>query len=282
MAVTRTTARTIGLADFSFMPWLDNALSPAPPMVEDFQPGLDQNSLTCLRVMAKIIMGFTAEISSLAGLGETVTRDCLKMLSQQKCVYWVEPKKEKIDDERKQYSKDFPYWRLTKRGSGIALRSWGIPPGLRFTSRREKQRFVGDRHRRVSRLWPAWLKKHISYGEIWTGWSEITIPELRLSPDALAWGVVDSRETLLWLEVDSGHQSGAQILERMRKKFFAASRYVEERGMRLVFALLARPWVINVAQAAFSGMGEHTSVVLGDWKDFGRLPIIQWGRVRMI
>jgi hypothetical protein len=82
--------------------------------------------------------------------------------------------------------------------------------------------------------------------------------------------------------VESGHKSRAEILEKVRYKFLAASRDAEKAHMNLVFALLGMPWVVDVAQAAFSGIGGHTAVVLADWKAFGRLPVIQWGRVRLI
>jgi len=42
--------------------------------------------------------------------------------------------------------------------------------------------------------------------------------------------------------------------------------------------LLAKPWAGRAARLAFVGVPERVAVVVADWKDFGALPIPQWGR----
>lgn len=279
IAVTRSHVEKLSIADFSTMPWLGYDKSPPPPLNESIMPEIGQNAIDCLRVMARVVFAFTAEVASLAGLGETVARAELKALKALGYVKQIIPAE--IANKEDLYSDKFPYWKLSNSGSGAALRSWGIPLGYRFVARREKTRYVGDRHRRASRLWPAWLRRGLSSGEVWHGWSEVYIPELRMSPDGLAIGKVDGKETLFWLEVNSGNQSSLRVAESLRKKFLAGSRYTEDRNMQLVFAVLGREWVLKVASATFSGMKMHTAVIMADWKDFGILPVVQWGRVRI-
>ena len=33
--------------------------------------------------------------------------------------------------------KSYPFWHITKKGTSIALRSWGLPPDYLFSERRE-------------------------------------------------------------------------------------------------------------------------------------------------
>jgi len=284
VAVTRTTASTVNLSDFSFVPWMDTDLSQVPPGAEIMPPSLDEKLLRCLRVLARITTGFTAEIAALAGLNQFTAGDCLRRLGRDRCVFQVGLKTDNCRDGKRIWSRTLPCWnwKLTQKGVMHALRSWGIPAGLQFTARRERRTTGGYRHRRISRLWPAWWEEHAGYANIWTGWSEVFVRELSMIPDGLAWGTVDGRETLFWLEVVTSAKTYAQIRARMRQKYLAAARYSQNRDLQLVFALLGPPWMMQAVQTAFSGMGEHTAVVLADWNGFGKLPVVQWGRVRLM
>jgi hypothetical protein len=51
--------------------------------------------------------------------------------------------------------------------------------------------------------------------------------------------------------------------------------------VRLVFVLLAMPWVQEAARPVLAGIPDTVAVVTGDWKDFGRLPVVEWGKVRL-
>ncbi len=202
------------------------------------------------------------------------------MLAKKNLVYHVFPDSRKSDPQNL-YSTIYPYWGLKRSGLMTALRSWGVPAGFRFTSRLEAAHGEADRHRITARLWPASLKRDLGEaGEIWAGWTEVTLPDMRLTPDALAWGRLDDRETLFWLEVESGHLSMENVLEKITRCFRAATRYVAERKIFLVFGVLAMPWVQNAVKMAFMDMGSNVAVIIGDWKEFGKPPIIQWGRVR--
>jgi hypothetical protein len=60
----------------------------------------------------------------------------------------------------------------------LALRSWSIPKGIEFKTRKEENlQQIEYEHRHTSRLWPAWLKAAWPRAEIWAGWSEVRIPK---------------------------------------------------------------------------------------------------------
>jgi hypothetical protein len=255
------------------MPWWCPTPTPNTAEVDDWKIDLNPPSLACLRVMARLTDAFTSEVASLADISITYAREGLMELQKKRLVFHTEPGMDL-------YSDKFPFWTISKYGVTIALRSWGVSPGLRFNSRFETRRDTGERHRRVGRLWFGWLKKSLPYAEIWAGWSEVRLPEVRSVPDGLAWGRLEGRETLFWLEVESGHRSSADIVEKISKRFQIALRYVARRRMRLIFAVLGMPWVQNAAKLAFMDLNPEVAVLVGDWKEFGALPPIQWGRVK--
>jgi hypothetical protein len=277
-AVTRPTSG-LGLADFNRIPF--DQKMPPPPFVNEWEISLGTSALDCSRVLARLGSGLTAEVASLAGLEVIRAQKALEELERKGCVYDMPPggHHSKHVDPRP-YSDAQPYWKITKIGIIAALRSWGIPPGFRSSSRFESYRKAGFRHRNVARMWPAWLREALPYAEIWGGWSEVYLPEVHVIPDALAWGRFEGRETLFWLEVESGHRSSERLCWKLRARFWAATNYIKRRQMRLVFALLGMPWVQEVSRLAFEDLHPDVAVVIGDWKDFGRLPISQWGRVR--
>jgi hypothetical protein len=277
IAVTRTNSRLI-LADFNVKPWTSGVPLPPPPFEPDWAMPVSENELTCLRVLARLKYGLTSEIASLAGFSRRTCLDSLNALKKD-YVYHVFPS-ERTNPERV-YSSKYSYWGLKKLGLIAALRSWGVPPGVRFSSRLEPTHGEESRHRVTARLWRASLQKDLgASGEIWSGWSEVNLPDMRLTPDALAWGKLDDRETLFWLEVESGHLSTDNVLAKISKRFRGATKYARDREVNLVFGVLAMPWVQNAIKLAFLDMEPNVAVIVGDWKEFGKLPVIQWGMVR--
>ena len=140
--------------------------------------------------------------------------------------------------------KQYPYWILKRSGLRVALRSWGVAPGVRFSSRLEEQHGEGEviRHKIASRLWLASLKEsYKELAEVWAGWTEVSIPEMRLTPDALAWGKMEGRETLFWCEVESGHLSTQETAAKLLRRLRIASRYANQMEMKLVFGVLTVP-----------------------------------------
>ena len=103
--------------------------------------------------------------------------------------------------------KSYPFWEITKKGTSIALRSWGLPPDYYFPERKEFLTPLDSRHRRAYCKWPAWIRKAWPHAELWTGWTEVHIKGLDATPDALVWGRLDGKETLFWLEAERGHSS---------------------------------------------------------------------------
>jgi hypothetical protein len=182
-----------------------------------------------------------------------------------------------VPDEKKSY----PFWRITRKGTSAALRSWGLPAEYYFPERKEHRTPMDSRHRRVSRQWLAWVKKAWSHAEVWAGWSEVRIKGLDATPDALAWGRMDGVEVLFWLEVESGHSSRELIRKKLARRLAQASAYAESLKVRLVFVLLAMPWVQEAARGALAGISSNTACVAGNWRGFGKLPVVEWGKIRM-
>jgi hypothetical protein len=177
--------------------------------------------------------------------------------------------------------KSVPFWQITKKGISIALRSWGLPPNYYFPERKEFRTPPDGKHRRIARQWPAWVSRAWSHAEVWTGWSEVYIKRLAATPDALAWGRLDGWETLFWLEVESGHCSREVLQTKLSRRLGQATAYTHSLNVRLVFVLLAMPWVQEAARPVLAGIPDTVAVVTSGWKEFGRLPVVEWGKVRL-
>jgi len=234
--------------------------------LNDKYPDLPPAATAVLGVMARIGEGYTAEIASLALASLPTARKALRKLANAGLVM------------QKTQSR-WPYWEITRKGVSLALRMWGVPKGARFQVRTERKTRTAYRHRRVSRLWNAWLQK-AGY-TVLGGWSEVLLPGARgFAPDALAWGRVGEYETLFWLEVEGGHKSRRQIAAKAEKRLLVAQGFARMYNMHLVFALLGIPWAVEAAQRGMTRIEPFTAVLLGDWNAFGRLPKVVWGRIQ--
>jgi hypothetical protein len=261
VAVTQGPGSPPRLGDFSFCPGLFHTPSPCPPAEPDLEPSdLSLQEAQALRVLARLETAYTAEVASLSGVSLPTARQAL----------WGLTDRQLVDRQGQQA---FPIWKVRRAGVSLALRSWGLPPGVAFPARRERSA-AGQRHRRTARLWPAWLQ-----ADIWTGWSEVALGRLR--PDALAWGMLSGRETLFWLEVESGKASREMLRRKIIHRFDQALRYARCFSLSLVFALLAPPWVLRAVVGGFLGLPGDSAVVLADWKAFSALPAPMWGLARV-
>lgn len=256
--VAVTDGRPPDLPDFSFPPRRFPALPPPPPAPPP--PSLPREAERILRVMARLRVAATAEAAAQSGLSPASARARLRALRA--AGYVAEG------------GSPYPLWRLTRKGLSAALRILGLPPGARFFDGREKG--GRGRHRRVARLWPAWVRKALG-AEVWGGWSEAVL-SAALRPDAVAWGRWHGRETLFLLEVESGHRSREELRRRLRRRLEEASRRL--RGFPAALAVLGPPWVVRALAADPPEVPRGMAVVLGDWKAFGRLPEPAFGAVR--
>ena len=265
VAVTGDPESAPCLRDFSFCPGLFHTPAPPPPAAPDLGAGdLSLQEVQALRVLARLGMAYTAEVASLAGVSLPTARQAL----------WRLKRRRLIEQEGQEA---FPIWKVRRAGISLALRSWGLPPGVAFPARRERSAATG-RHRRTARLWPAWLRRAWPQAEVWAGWSEVALGRLR--PDALAWGEISGREALFWLEVESGNASGETLRRKTNRRFEQALLYARRFSLSLVFALLAPPWVRQAVVEVFVQLPGDVAVVLADWKAFGALPLPQWGSAR--
>ncbi len=265
VAVTRDLGSLPRLRDFSFCPGLfPTPVSPPPAAPGPRASDLSLQEVQALRVLARLEMSYTAEIASLAGVSLPTARQALRDLQRRRLV-------------EREGQETFPIWKARRAGISLALRSWGLPPGIAFPARLERTA-AGSRHRRTARLWPAWLRRAWPQAEVWTGWSEIALGRLR--PDALAWGELSGREALFWLEVESGNASREMLRRKTIRRFEAALLYARRFSLSLVFALLAPNWVRQAVVDGFIVLPGDAAVVLADWKAFGALPVPKWGVAR--
>jgi hypothetical protein len=270
---------TLTLSDFNVLPWTSRKpLSPGP-IAASWNDSVSIQEVNCLRVLARLKSASTEEIASLAGFSTSPTFKMLTHLEVKKYISHVIPRR--INGEFIQkFDYIHPYWRPTRVGVSIALRSWHVLPGTLSTWRLEAAHGEGNRHRRTARRWVGYLKRDLGeVVEIWVGWTEVFLAGLHVVPDALAWGRMEGIETLFWLEVESGHISGEKVIQNTIRRFQAASHYAAEREVRLVFAVMGRPWVRKVVQTAFKDIRPEEAVIIGDWKDFGQLAGIRWGSI---
>jgi len=270
------------LNGFSFYPWTERIQSPPPPQAENPVPDdISTNELRCLQVLARLEQAYTLEVASLSGCSRPTARKALKALRERGFLHFF-PESNRVR---------YPYWEIRRRGVSLALRSWGISAGISFPRRKErryggkkrdhdkKALYVGGRHRNTSRLWPAWLRKAWpDRATIWAGWSEVFLGGSR--PDALAWGLLDERETIFWLEVESGNRSKVEIARKAIRHINKAILYTESfPNMDLVMAFLGPPWVLEGIANVIGEVPKRMSVVLAGWMDFGTLPEPVWGKV---
>lgn len=266
--------------DFSYPPTLMPASLPRPPKVEIPVPALSHDELRCLQALGRMERGSDQEIASLTGLPAVSICDMVTGFQHRKLVTTKIASKH-MPAKRKPTQLDFLVSRrLTRKGLFTALRSWGVPRGTDFSSRREEHLAqIGTAHRYKARMWSAWLKTAYPQAEIWTAWSEVRLPRTTVIPDGLAWGRIGDHEILFWLEVGDEHKSREKITEVTGTRLRQARVFCERTGVNLVYAQLGPRWVREAVRWACTQLSATTAVVLGDPRRFGMLPIIEWGGV---
>ncbi len=279
------------IGDFSYWPYMDRVPVQAPPQADWPESSLSQSELRCLRAAARLGSAATIEIASQAFLSLPTVRQALASLDERGLVGPV--KLPLVIAGEKPAKPEEVGWQVGRSGLSAALRSWGVPPGEWFPSRKERSAVFkpsqkgsfnnAGRHRRTVRLWPAWLRKAWPQADVWAGWSELSLHHS--APDSLAWGRLDGGdkehryETLFWLEVESGHLGGDELRRRMVERINRGLVYARRFPVRLVFVMLSLPWVVRTVAGAFVNLPEDVAVVLGNWRSFGSLPEPEWGRV---
>jgi|APSaa5957512576_1039674.scaffolds.fasta_scaffold15492_3 hypothetical protein len=253
------------LNDFSSIPFHQEALFPPDFPLTRFDTKeftrKAHTELTVLRVAARLGKASAKEIAAQSGISRAYASRMLVGLQQNVLV------------ERALVGK-YAGWEITRQGIMVAHRSWNIPAGISFATFRREQRYAGYRHRRVARLWPAWLKASFRV-QIWSAWSE---PSLRPGfPDALAWGLWLGQETLFWLEVDAGKKNQHELRRLYTRRWKQAAVYARQHNLPIIFVVLAKPWVLSVIRPALRDLPDGMAVLLQDWRDFGHLPMPNFG-----
>jgi len=264
---------------FSFRPRLFSPALRRPPAIDDGFSHISMEVRKCLQVLGRIRKGNEEEIASLTGLSKKVTLDVLYALKNSKLVEYKIGKKIQKDKSKPVEMDPFPLWHPTRRGLSIALRSWGASKQVDFSKAKELHPDkICTPHRNTSRRWLAWLRSAYPRAEIWAGWSETHLPGIPVYPDALSWGRIQGYETLFWLEVGDEHKSRDEIEEITNKRLKSAWEFCQKTGVRLVYVQLSVDWVQDAARWAFGKLPPQAAVVTGNWRMFGELPTVEWGK----
>jgi len=225
--------------------------------------GLTDSQVRILRIMARLKIAHTPEITSLAGFSRTYVRNLLKALQSYQLIEW------------KRIGK-YDGWQIRTKGLRLAHRSWKIPKGVHFAAYRREHRYAGERHRRVARMWRAWLESTYQEIEVWECWTEV--PVHYGIPDALAWGTHHGQERVFWLEVDTGHSSKKIMMRNYERRLKTAYQHSCRWGIPLVFCIMGPPWVVEYFPNCISQLHPNLAMIGHDWREFGNLPIYDFGR----
>jgi len=264
---------------FSFGPRLFSPALPRPPKMDDEFSHFSREELKCLQVLTRNRKGSLEEIASLVGLPEAPALNILQGLQKKKKV--VFKLGEVFQKDKSKPKKMDPYWMWhpTRKGVSVALRSWGASKGVDFSGVKElNQHLIGTPHRANSRRWLAWLRSAYPLTEIWTGWTEVQLPEISVRPDALAWGRIQGFETLFWLELGDEHKKRMEIQRITRIRLASALEFCQQTGVRLVYAQVSQPWVQKAVGMALSPLPPDMAAVMASTRRFGKLPTVEWGQ----
>lgn len=229
--------------------------------IEDY--GIKESALRVLRILARLKTAHTPEITSLAGFSKTHVLNLLKQLQAGSLIEW------------KRIGK-YDGWEIRNKGLRLAHRSWNVPKEVHFTKHRGEFRYAGERHRRVARKWRAWLETAYTSIDIWECWTEVSVHYG--IPDALAWGTHYGRETLFWLEVDSGHSSRETISRNYVRRLETAYFHAKEWSIPIVFCIMGPPWVVEHFPQCIPVLYPNLALIGHDWREFGELPMYEIGR----
>ncbi len=236
-----------------------------PVLAPRFDPldyGVKEAALRVLRVLARLKTAYRPELASLTGFSESHVRNLFKQLQAENLI------------ERRQIGK-YEGYAIRNKGLSLAHRSWNIPKGVHFSKYRGEFRYAGERHRRVSRRWRAWLEKAYPNIEIWECWTEA--PLFDGIPDALAWGRKGEYEILFWLEVDSGHSSEKVMSRNYFHRLQNAYQHANRLGISIVFCIMGPPWAVKAFSWHLPPLPPNMALIGQDWRAFGKLPICEFG-----
>lgn len=263
--VTSAGAGRPGSRYFSYPPPRSHSIAPALPAEAPRILGYSPREQEVLLVMARLRSATASEVAACVDCSVRHTRRLCDTLERDDCF------------ERTGQDDDYTTWSITRRGTLIARRGWGIPPNTQFGGGRERSR-GGSRHRRTARLWPAWLREAYPDAEIWAGWSEPRgLSTGGHQADALAWGSYRGHETVFWLEVESGKRSRAELRRDMEYRLTEIT--MKYAGYQAVVGVLAMPWAARAVLPTLTEISPHVAVVLEDWKNVGSLPRPAFGEV---
>jgi len=224
----------------------------------------ERSKLEVLRALARISVAGTKEIASASGFSHTYMRRLLPELVEDRYVVYLE---EGSRDKANKY----PLWKIKRSGIQYVQLSWNVPDKIGFKGLRVEQKYAGQKHRKIARLWWYWLKE--AYGsdyKVWQAWSEPSIGSAH--PDALAWGAYRGVETLAWLEVESGKKSRERTVKDIMIRYKQAKAIAELHNVQMIFVVLAQPWVLKSLQNyALFLIPWNVALIFENWRNTGYL-----------
>jgi hypothetical protein len=259
----------VSISDFFKLPG-SYSLKPATPdfiasVFDEFSLSpRERSKLQVLRALARVTVAGTKEIASVSGFSHTYMRKLLPELVRDRYV-------EHQEDGSREKTNKYPLWMIKRAGIQYVQQSWNIPDNLGFKGLRVEQKYAGQKHRKIARLWWSWLKE--AYGtdyEIWQVWPEPAVGNSH--PDALAWGAYQGVETLAWLEVESGKKSRDRIVQDIMARYQQAKAVANAYEMQMIFVVLAQPWVLKSLQNyALLFIPWNVSLIFENWRNVGYL-----------
>jgi len=260
----------LDFSDFRRMPALFPVRPAAPDfLVQSFDDSLlsrkEQSKLRILRSLARVSFTGTKEIASLSGMSHTYARKLLPELVMDRFVEYYE-------NGLGWKPRNYPVWKIKRLGIQYVHQSWNIPANTKFRGIRSEQKYAGQKHRKIARLWRAWLiDAKGSNFEIRQAWPE---PALKPAyPDALAWGSYNGVETLAWLEIEIGKKSRRDLVKNIVSRFLLSKKFAEWFEIRIIFVVLAQPWVLRtLAKNGSFIVTENDALIFENWRNFGNLP----------
>src|SRR5215208_527819 len=158
VAVTNGKERLPRAIDFSVIPGIREVASP-PGLPADklATSNLNERTVRCLLALARLTVAYTNEIARYCMINEAYCLESLRELENLRYIeHCVDPfidfhlmsARQKSSMGSVEDKDSRPYWRIRRPGVSAALRQWGVPAGVPFDFRLERNKLLDSPHRR--------------------------------------------------------------------------------------------------------------------------------------
>ena len=77
--------------------------------------------------------------------------------------------------------------------------------------------------------------------------------------------------------MDAGKKNQHELRRLYTRRWKQAAVYARQHNLPIIFVVLAKPWVLSVIRPALRDLPDGMAVLLQDWRDFGHLPMPNFG-----